>query len=199
MLTSLWTNVQQKGDSRQAYLTTLPTLLKKNKKGSKVQGNKNINIYLNTQNLNESTSVTKVNIRKFNNLHEWSKQKKYANQNKGVDRTLYTTAWQQQFGAGGGAKYRLKKESSLFCCLFFFQWSSSALLPYLWQRSHLPPCWLSSTTSSRSVWMPSKWSVWNVVWFRGRRMTLVSWVNKEGSSISTKCQWCIWSCLCCVL
>ncbi len=58
-----------------------------------------------------------------------------------------------------------------------FQWSSSVSPPYLWQRSPLPLCWLSSTTSLRFAWTPSRWSAWNGGWFPGRPMTSVSCVS----------------------
>ncbi len=58
-----------------------------------------------------------------------------------------------------------------------FQWSSSVSPPYLWQRSPSPLCWLSSTTSLRFAWTPSRWSAWNGGWFPGRPMTSVSCVS----------------------
>lgn len=81
---------------------------------------------------------------------EWLKQKKYANQNKGVDLTLYTI--QQQFGAEGSAKNRLKKESSLFYCLFFF--SSDPVQLYYHICGSIPSC-PPAGSHQQHIWDPS--------------------------------------------
>lgn len=60
------------------------------------------------------------------------------------------------------------------CRWFLFQWFSSALPPYLWLRSLLHLCSLWSTTSLKSVWMPSRWSGWRDAWFPKRPTPLVS-------------------------
>lgn len=63
---------------------------------------------------------------------------------------------------------------TIFLCIYpSVQFSSSVSPPSLWLHFLWLLCSLCLTTSLRSEWTPSKWSVWSEDWFPGRLKTLV--------------------------